>query len=144
MTVTIVPLNPRKQLLMNMINRTLMEWFSVGKRYYQRIKTFGKIISIWFKISEKYILIVSNGYVLTFLEQNALVVFPKYFIYRILNSNGNTSILSGMKSDNPESCSRFSRKVHAFPCFTTIQSVIISVLFTVPILSNGLTTIQSS
>lgn len=42
---------------------------------------------------------VSNGYVLTFLDQNALVVFPKYFI------DGNTSILSDPKSENPKSCS---------------------------------------
>lgn len=116
----------------------------LGNVTIKKITTFVKMVPIWFKISFQ---MVSNGYVLTFFEQKALVVFPKYFMYRILKSNGSTSILSLPKSDIPKSCSyasRFSPKVHAFPCFTTIQSVIILMLSTVLILISRLNTIQSS
>lgn len=121
----------------------------------------GGMIFSWERILEKIYLaklfpfglkfifreICSPGYVLTFLERNALVVFPKYFIHRILKSNSNISILSYPKSDSPKPCSyasRFSPKVHSLPCFTTILSVIISLHFIAPILTRRLSTIQSS
>lgn len=36
MTITVLLLNTRKQLLMNTINRTLVEWSSAGKGYYKK------------------------------------------------------------------------------------------------------------